>query len=103
MALVFGCWYSFLSLDEIPMVQAKILKSYQQNSNQVVEMVFAEIEPRTFTFTYKSFDGSVVNGQISYPNTKSKNYPVLVGISAMGRSYIRWWSESLKDDPPLRK
>jgi hypothetical protein len=71
-ALVFGCWYSFLSLDKIPMVQAEILKSYQHNSNQVVEMVFTEIEPRTFTFTYKSFDGSVVNSQISYPNTKSK-------------------------------
>jgi hypothetical protein len=66
-----------------------------------VELILTEIEPRLFTFTYKTFDGSIVNGQISYPNIKAESYPVLIGVSAMGRSYIRWWSESFKGRPTV--
>jgi len=92
--LVFGYWYSFLALDEIPMEQTEIIQKYRYDSSLVVEMVLTEVEPRIFTFTYKSFDGNIVNGQISYPNTKKESYPVLIGVSAMGRSYVRWWVES---------
>ncbi|WP_198149796.1 alpha/beta hydrolase [Colwellia sp. MT41] len=100
-ALVFGYWYSFLALDEISMEQAEIIKQYQYNSEQAVELILTEIEPHLFTFTYKSFDQSIVNGQISYPKNQADKYPVLIGISAMGRGYQRWWSESFKGRPTV--
>jgi len=98
---VFGYWYSFLALDEIPMEQSEILKKYQFKSSDNIKLTMVEIKPRVYSFNYKSFDGNIVHGQISYPNTINKNHPVLIGISAMGRSYIRWWVESFKERPTV--
>ena len=89
-ALVFGYWYSFLALDETPMVQTEIIQEYQYNSRKTVELILTEVEPRIFTFTYKSFDQSIVNGQISYPKKRAEKYPVLIGI-------FQLWEEDIND------
>jgi dienelactone hydrolase len=95
-ALACGYWYVFLALDETPIEQSEIIKQYQYDKSKTIELTLMEVKPRLFTFTYKSFDGSIVNGQISYPTSYSEKYPVLIGISAMGRGYQRWWSKSFK-------
>jgi dienelactone hydrolase len=97
----FGYWYSFVALDDAPMEQTTILKKYQYEASKNTELALKEIQPGIFSFTYKSFDGSIVNGQISYPNNKAGKHPVLVGISAMGRGYQRWWAESFKGRPTV--
>jgi dienelactone hydrolase len=101
LTLVFGYWYSFLTLDEIPMAQEDIIQQYQYRLDQPVGLTLVEIEPGLFTFTYQSFDGSIVNGQISYPNKVAEKYPVLIGVSAMGKSAIRWWTGSFKGRPTV--
>jgi len=100
-SLIFAYWYTFIALDEMPMKQNDILQAYINQNNENIEMKFVEINPNIFSFTYKSYDGEMVNGQISYPEEKSENYPVLIGISAMGRSYTRWWTESFKGRPTV--
>lgn len=94
-------WYKFIALKEIPMEQNKILQQYEYRSNDNVEISLVKISPHQYSFTYLSFDGSIVNGQITYPEIEAKNYPVLIGISAMGRSYIRWFVESFKERPTI--
>lgn len=98
---LFIFWFTFIALKENPVKQSVILQQYQYQIKQDIKMKFEEIEPRVFAFTYESFDGSLVNGQISYPKVTSEKYPVLIGISAMGRSYIRWWVDSFKDRPTV--
>ena len=98
---IFTYWYNFIALKEAPMLQANILQhyTYRYTDDLILEMV--EIEPRLFTFTYRSFDGSIVNGQISYPKIKAEKYPVVLGVSAMGRGALRWWVDSFKGRPTV--
>jgi len=99
--LAFVWWHQFVALDEVPMQQREILQAYDYWQVENAAITLTEIDPGTFTFVYDSFDGAPVNGQISYPVQKSENYPVLIGISAMGRSYVRWWTDSFKDRPTV--
>ena len=96
--LTFLYWYEFIALEEVPMEQSEILKAYDYRPNESLEMTMTETDPNVFTFTYDSFDGEVVYGQISYPDNESEKYPVLIGISAMGRSYVRWWVDTFNDN-----
>ncbi len=99
--LVFIYWYNFIALKNFPMELKDILREYQYSKRYDIRMEMTEISPRIFTFTYQSFDGSIVNGQISYPSKIAETYPVLLGVSAMGRSYIRWWVDSFKERPTV--
>lgn len=99
--LTFLYWYEFIALEEMPMEQSEILKAYDYQPNESLEMTMTETDPNVFTFTYDSFDGEVVYGQISYPDDESEKYPVLIGISAMGRSYVRWWVDTFNDNPTV--
>ncbi len=88
---VFLYWYAFIALEESPMEQGDILKAYDYQPVENFQLDMTETSPNVFSFTYESFDGEVVYGQISYPESTADNYPVLIGVSAMGRSYVRWW------------
>jgi len=94
-------WYIFIALKEKPMLQEDIISAYQYEKVQQLNFVLTKISPRTFHFTFNSFDGDIVKGQISYPEEKSDNYPVMVGVSAMGRGYARWWTDSFKGRPTV--
>jgi hypothetical protein len=82
--------YPYIALEELPMEQREILKAYDYQPKENLEMTMTEADPNVFSFTYESFDGEVVYGQISYPDDESEKYLVLIGISAMGRNDYIW-------------
>lgn len=99
--LTFLYWYEFIALEDAPMEQSEILAAYEYSPNESIEMTMTEVGSNVFSFTYESFDGAVVYGQISYPEVVSDKYPVLIGVSAMGRSYVRWWVETFNGNPTV--
>lgn len=99
--LVFLSWYEFVALKAVPMAQSEILEAYEYQPHESLEMTMTETSPNVFAFTYESFDGEVVYGQISYPDKVADKYPVLIGISAMGRSYVRWWVDTFNGNPTV--
>lgn len=94
-------WHNFIALKEMPMAQSEILEAYEYASVQGLEMTMTAAAPNVSSFTYKSFDGEMVYGQIAYPDQVSEKYPVLIGISAMGRSYVRWWVDTFNGNPTV--
>ncbi len=101
LALLFVTWYLCIALDEEPISQSALLEKYQYQPNSQLQLKLKENGPRAYLFSYTSFDGEIVNGKISYPDQIAESYPVLVGIHAMGRSYPRWWLDSLKGRPTV--
>ena len=63
---LFLYWYAFIALEEMPMEQGDILEAYQYPSVESLKLDMTETRPNVFSFTYESFDGAVVYGQISY-------------------------------------
>lgn len=96
-------WHIFFALKEQPIPQHKILDAYTFQAPKDIEMSLTDIGGGNYAFSYRSFDGAVVNGQISYPPIEQETYPVLIGISGMGRSYQRWWTDSLKGRPTITR
>lgn len=70
-------------------------KDYQYNNQQAVEVNLTHLSDRLSEFSFSSFDGDIVYGQISYPADKADSYPVLLGLHAMGRSAQRWWVDDI--------
>lgn len=98
--LLLGIVYYFTvaKLPEENLTQAQILAAYEySNSYQNFDVHTAVENSREFTFT--SFDGEKVYGQIMLPTINKEKYPVLVGVHAMGRSYPRWYKDELKGRP----
>jgi dienelactone hydrolase len=89
-------YYLFFTLDNNPLSLEDVLQAYKYKPEPQVELTLTKLEDRLFEFTYTSFDGSTVKGQINYPNIIKETYPVLIGMHAMGRSYPRWWKDSIK-------
>lgn len=94
-------WYFFISVKEVSLPQQVIVDSYKYSNVDTSQFELDEIEPNSFKIVYNSFDGSVVNGQITFPVDCSSKCPVLVGVSAMGRNYHRWWIDSWKGRPTV--
>tara|TARA_B100001059_G_C17718919_1_gene519546 strand:+ start:8 stop:934 length:927 start_codon:yes stop_codon:yes gene_type:complete len=94
-------WYAFVALKEFSIPQEDIIDAYTYEPLSDLEMEVEQIEADKYKFSYKSFDGAVVNGQLSYPSIKSQKYPVFIGVSAMGRGYQRWWVDSFKGRPTV--
>jgi len=94
-------WYAFVALKEVSIPQKDIIAAYTYEPLSDLEMEVEQIETDKYKFSYKSFDGAVVNGQLSYPSIKSQKYPVFIGVSAMGRGYQRWWVDSFKGRPTV--
>jgi len=93
-------WYVFIALDTQAMSQQEIRSAYEYEPEHR-DLLLTETAERTFQFSYTSFDGDIVKGQISYPRPHSESYPVLIGVAAMGRSYVRWWTDSVDGRPTV--
>jgi len=91
--LVISSLLSFLSQAEA--VNADLLQQYQYTMDQLVTIKSTQLDNRNSTFSFVSFDGQLVYGQISYPKQQATSYPVLIGQHAMGRSSQRWWVDSI--------
>ncbi|WP_160151490.1 dienelactone hydrolase family protein [Microbulbifer sp. ALW1] len=96
-------WYTFFAIKQQPIPQDEILDSYTYQAPEDIKMTLKDIGDRNYSFSYRSFDGAVVNGQISYPSIEQESYPVVIGISAMGRSHQRWWTGSYKGRPTVTR
>ena len=100
--VILGLVYYFgvAKLLEEELSSEQILSAYQySNSYQDFAVHTEQGKSREFTFT--SFDGEKVYGQITLPSVKREKYPVLVGVHAMGRSYPRWYQSELKGRPTV--
>lgn len=98
---LFSAWYFLISLKELPLPQQLIVDSYDYPAVNTSAFELNELEPNNYKLSYQSYDGSIVNGQISFPSECHSKCPVLVGVSAMGRNYNRWWIDSWEDRPTV--
>lgn len=100
--LVVAGFYYFLvaKLPVEKLTPEQINMKYQyQTSFSDFDISDEPLESREFTFT--AYDGDKVFGQIMLPKIKQDKYPVLIGIHAMGRSYPRWFNESVNGRPTV--
>ena len=97
----FGLWYTFVALKPAPLPLSQIVPFYDYAPIDLSGVSSTEVDSNTYEISFHSFDGSLVKGQISYPSTCAKKCPVVVGISAMGRNYNRWWLDSWKGRPTV--
>jgi cephalosporin-C deacetylase-like acetyl esterase len=96
-------YFSFFTLKDKPLEYNIIVTAYQYEATEPLELTMKEVAPRNYEFTFVSYDGEKVNGRISYPKQKQASYPVMIGLHAMGRSFPRWWKDSLKGRPTVTK
>lgn len=96
-----GCSYFLLEEKSVP--QNEIVSAYQYSPVASKNFSLTEQSPGNYKISFNSFDGALVNGQISYPNNLQTKHPVLVGVSPMGRNYNRWWLDSFKERPTVSK
>lgn len=97
----FLSWYFFIALKPVAIPQPEIVKSYDYASATTGDVELEQISAGSFNIKYNSFDGALVRGRITYPDNGASQHPVLVGVSAMGRNYNRWWVDSFKGRPTV--
>jgi cephalosporin-C deacetylase-like acetyl esterase len=97
----FLLWYFFIALKPVEIPQKEIVDSYRYPPIETESVELKELHPDSFEITFRSFDGSIVNGRITYPENNEAKHPVVVGVSAMGRNYNRWWVDSFKGRPTV--
>ena len=101
LSVVAGCYYLFvakLPFEQLTPEQINVKYQYQSSFSEF-DIADERLESREFTFT--AYDGEKVFGQIMLPSVKQEKYRVLIGIHAMGRSYPRWFNDSLKGRPTV--
>ena len=94
-------WYFFVSVKAVSIPKETIIESYEYPPVNTALVKLTELEPESFKISFQSFDGSTVNGQITFPSECQLKCPIVVGVSAMGRNYNRWWIDSWKDRPTV--
>jgi hypothetical protein len=80
----FLLWYFFIALKPVEIPQKEIVDSYRYPPIETESVELKELHPDSFEITFRSFDGSIVNGRITYPENNGAKHPVVVGVSAMG-------------------
>ncbi len=99
-------WFWLFSLKPYAMTQAQMRDAYRYSTPNALDMRMQQLTDRSWTFSYRSFDGASVNGRIHYPQPpKSAElpFPVMLGAHGMGRSEIRWWQDSFNDRPTVEQ
>ena len=96
-------YFSFFTLKNNPLEYNIIVETYQYEVTEPPKLTMKEVAPGNYEFAFVSYDGEKVNGRISYPRQKQASYPVMIGLHAMGRSFPRWWKDSLKGRPTITK
>ena len=102
-ACLVAIYFFFFTLKNNPIEQKTIIAAYQYETTEPPKIIMTEVAPRNYEFSFFSYDGEKVNGRISYPKQKLSSYPVMIGLHAMGRSFPRWWKDSLKGRPTITK
>lgn len=102
-ALLAAAHYLLFSMPEQPVSRQQLVAGYQYRTPENIDFKLEKIAEGMFSFSFSSYDNSFVRGQISYPETKAERYPVIIGISAMGRGYARWWTDSFKGRPTVTR
>lgn len=87
-----------LPVEQLTPEQINVKYQYQSSFSSF-DISHEQLASREFTFT--AYDGEMVFGQIMLPSVKQEKYPVLIGIHAMGRSYPRWFKDSIKGRPTV--
>lgn len=103
-AVLAASWYAVFGLKPYTVTPTQISERYSYSMIQPMTMQLESTDNTHFSFSYRSFDGAVVNGQLRYPmplHDSKESLPVLIGAHAMGRSQVRWWQDSFKDRPTL--
>lgn len=101
LSVVAGSYYLLvakLPVEQLTPEQINVKYRYQSSFSDF-EISDEPLESREFTFT--AYDGEMVFGQIMLPKIKQEKYPVLIGMHAMGRSYPRWFNDSVKGRPTV--
>jgi dienelactone hydrolase len=98
---IISVFTAFSSVANSQQDHTAIKTAFDYQANKKVSINLTPVSKNLFSFSYPGVDGEVVNGQISYPATKTEKYPVMIGIHAMGRSFPRWWNESYKGNPTV--
>ncbi len=96
-----GIYYLLFTLDTEYLTTQQVVDSYQYSSVKNIDFKLDKLKERLFEFSYKTFDGTKVKGQINYPDVIKDKYPVLIGIHSMGCSYPLWWTATLKGRPTV--
>lgn len=109
--LLFGFWWQFISLKPYKISQAEIQNIYQQHAQYTPDLIFTKLSKGRYTITFKSYDGEEVEGRLELPNGKTLEHwetlsqneqnNIFLGVSAMGRNYLRWWQDSFKGRPTI--
>lgn len=94
-------YYVFFTLKTENLTVQQVIDSYNYTSVEHMDFKFNELNEKLFEFSYTTFDGSKVKGKINYPSEVKDKYPVLIGLHAMGRSYPRWWENSINGRPTV--
>ncbi len=105
-AALAATWYGLFGLKPYSVTEADFSARYAYHMAQPVQLKLSAVTEHSFDFTYNSFDGTEVNGRITYPrlpSTTDSPMPVLLGLHAMGRSQIRWWQDSFMDRPTFEQ
>ncbi|WP_226648978.1 hypothetical protein [Microbulbifer variabilis] len=68
-------WHLFIALKEEPISFQEILSSHNYQTPQSLDIFLTPLDNNQFGFTYTSFDGDKVNGQIRYPQAKNQATP----------------------------
>ncbi|GGO69725.1 alpha/beta hydrolase family protein [Bowmanella pacifica] len=101
---VAAIWYNFFRLAPYSLTEQQRQQAFEVSGAADLSLKMQPLSTTAWQFTYTSFDGATVNGQLHYPAPPSEIHhkiPVLIGVHAMGRSQIRWWQDSFNGSPTL--
>jgi len=104
-------WWQVISLKPYHISQTEIQAIYQKHADYTPEITFEELTSGQYTIHFTSYDGDKVEGRLEVPQGKSleqwvsenngDDTKIFLGISAMGRNYLRWWQDSFKGKPTV--
>ncbi len=99
-------WWQFISLKPYTLTQQEKQKTYLQHADFVPTLTLTKLAPRQYKITFTSYDGEYVEGRLELPSQMTledwrikhmnETTSVFIGVSAMGRNYLRWWQGSFK-------
>lgn len=93
-------YFAVAKLPNENLTTAEIVAQYQYTASEF-EPIYQNQTEFAQEFTFAGYDGETVYGKIAWPKTKEAKHPLLIGIHAMGRSYPRWFQDSLKGRPTV--
>lgn len=93
-------WYALFGLKPYTVTMADVTQRYAYVQPPAIDFELKADNNNGYHFTYRSFDGSLVNGYLRMPyEISNEPVPVIIGAHAMGRNHLRWWQDSYNDRP----